>query len=343
MLLYFSFILLTQQCSNTPPESRASVQKEGYRILSYNVENLFDTYDEPNKFDDDFTPYGDYLWGKQKYIKKLKDIGKVIVNTSYDGKVPAVIGLIEVENRQVLEDLVSSTSLEKFEYSIVHEESPDERGIDVALLYDKKQFTYIEHDIIRIDFPKAIEDKTRDILLVSGVLATDTICFAVNHWPSRRGGASRSEPKRMFVAKQLKSRIDELAIKHSNAGFVIMGDFNDMPSNRSIREGLNAKSWNEESSFINLMSSMEKEGLGTYKYQNQWNMLDQFMVSKNLTDEAGSLRVTATSASIFDSSFLKEPDSSYPGDKPFRTFRGPKYNGGYSDHFPIVLDIEFLD
>lgn len=339
--LAFSFLFfLTQTCQQFSSTEKELPVKDSYRIVSYNIENLFDTYDDEFKYDDDFTPYGSYYWGKKKYQKKLNDIGKVLVNLA-DENIPAVIGLVEVENATVLEDLINQSPLSKFQYGIVHEESPDERGIDVALLYDENQFQYISHQVGRIHFPKPIEDKTRDILFVKGILAKDTVFVAVNHWPSRRGGASISEPKRMYVAKQLKEKVDAILAKQPNAGIIIMGDFNDTPTNKSLFQSLGAKPFEDKTSqLINLMYSYEKQGVGTYKFRNQWNLLDQFIVSRNLTDRIGKLKVTTSSAKIFDAEWLKENDPVYPGERLNRTFLGPRYKGGYSDHFPIYLDIE---
>lgn len=338
--IVFSLLFLSQTCEQVSSQDETTPSKSEYRIVSYNVENLFDTYDDEFKFDDEFTPYGSYYWGKKKYEKKLNDIGKVLVNLA-EGNVPAIIGLVEIENKTVLEDLVKQSPLSKFQYGIVHEESPDERGIDVALLYDENQFHYISHQIGRIHFPKPIEDKTRDILFVKGILAKDTIFVAVNHWPSRRGGASISEPKRKYVAKKLKEKTEAILAKQPNAGIIIMGDFNDTPTNKSLYQSLGAKSLEDKNSqLVNLMYPYEKQGIGTYKFRNQWNLLDQFIVSRNLTDNIGALKITQKSAKIFDVDWLKEDDPTYPGKRLNRTFLGPRYKGGYSDHFPIYLDIE---
>jgi len=337
-VLFLLFPFLVVQCNQAPQQATVS-NKKSFRVICYNVENLFDTWDDEFKYDDDFTPFGSYYWGKKKYEKKVNDIGKVLVNVS-EHEVPALIGLVEVENKKVLEDLINVSPLQKFQYAIIHEESPDERGIDVALLYDTEQFQYLDHQVGRIEFPTDKSDKTRDMLLVKGLLGGDTIYVSVNHWPSRRGGSAESEFKRVYVAEQLKEKTDAILAKQPNAGVIIMGDFNDTPLNRSIEEGLDAKPWGTDSAkYINLFYEDAQKGLGTYKYQNQWNMLDQFIVSNSLLDGEGGLYITKDSASIYDADWLKESDPVYPGDRINRTFIGPRYNGGYSDHFPIVLDI----
>ena len=337
-LILLLSISLFNRCENLQQSQKDLEEKSSYRIVSYNVENLFDTWDEEFKFDDDFTPTGTNFWGKERYEKKLNDIGKVLVNTAAYN-VPAIIGLVEVENKRVLEDLLNKTPLTKFQYAIVHEESPDERGIDVALLYDTEQFQFLDYEIGRVEFPEVIADKTRDMLIVEGYLAKEKVYVVVNHWPSRRGGASVSEPKRIHVAKMLHKKVNEILEQEPEAGIILMGDFNDTPMNKSIAQYLGAGSWENNKMLVNLMTDLEREGKGSYKYQNQWNMLDQFIVSKNLTDEQGKLRVRKNSAKIFAPDWLREDDPYYPGDRIFRTYRGPRYVGGYSDLFPIVLDI----
>lgn len=336
-ILFLIIPFMIVQC-NQAPQQATTINKKSFRIISYNVENLFDTWDEEYKYDDDFTPTGSYYWGRKKYEKKVNDIGKVLLNVS-GNEVPAIIGLVEVENKKVLEDVLNNSPLQKFQYAIVHEESPDERGIDVALLYDTEQFEYLDHQIGRIEFP-GDDDKTRDNLIVKGILGGDTLYVSVNHWPSRAGGDASSEVKRIYVANQLREKTDAILDKQPNAGVIIMGDFNDTPLNKSMDETLNARPWGTENArYINLFYDEAKQGLGTYKYQNQWNMLDQFVVSNSLIDSKGSLYVTNESATIYDADWLKEPDPVYPGDRIYRSFLGPRYIGGYSDHFPIVLDV----
>ncbi|MBX2845131.1 MAG: endonuclease [Saprospiraceae bacterium] len=338
--LCFVFLFgFVDRCDQFRSNSEALNYKDSYRIVSYNVENLFDTWDEPYKFDDDFTPMGANRWTRARYEKKVQDIGKVLVNAAGD-KVPAVIGLIEVENRKVLEDLLNNSPLRKFQYAIIHEDSPDERGIDVAFLYDTDQFNYIDYQIGRIEFPDDVEDETRDILMVKGSFGKDTVFFAVNHWPSRRGGVAETAPKRMHVAETLRAKTDAIRAKQPNAHIILMGDFNDSPFDVSVANGLKAGALNNNTApLINLMSERYRNGQGTYKYQNQWNMLDHFIVSRNLLDEEGKLFIADNSLQIFAPDYLREADPNYPGERIFRTYRGPNYVGGYSDHFPIVLDV----
>ncbi len=339
-LFYHLFLLLFFACSTNKSTPTASSSGQlSYRIVSYNVENLFDTYDEPSTFDEAFTPQGVNHWTNERYEEKVNNIGKVLINSSNGQRPPALIGLVEIENKHVLEDLLNKSPLSKFQYAIVHEDSPDERGIDVALLYDTAQFTYLDDQIGRIQFPQDHNDKTRDILIVKGLLNKDTVYVAINHWPSRRGGVARSEVKRRYVAQVLHKKVEDLLAQNPEVGIIVMGDFNDTPTNRSLNEDLDAGPWEGGQKLINLMWAFEKQGRGSYKYQNQWNMLDQFVISRNLTDKKGRLIITPESARIGNYDWLTEQDPNYPGKRIYRTFRGPKYVGGYSDHYPIVLDI----
>ncbi|MEL6943263.1 MAG: endonuclease/exonuclease/phosphatase family protein, partial [Bacteroidota bacterium] len=210
------------------------------RVAFYNVENLFDTVDDPIKPDEEFTPEGRQKWSNARYFAKLLKIAKVVEQMDH----PAFIGMCEVENRTVLEDLISRPALNNRAYGIVHHESPDYRGIDVAFLYDKKQFKVKKSQTIRINFPaEIVEDyTTRDILMVEGTFQKkQPLYFFINHWPSRRGGLKESEPKRTYVAAQLRKAVDSLFQVNPNAQIMIMGDFNDETDNKSISEVLNAQ------------------------------------------------------------------------------------------------------
>ncbi|MEN0047884.1 MAG: endonuclease/exonuclease/phosphatase family protein, partial [Bacteroidota bacterium] len=234
-LLFFT-LLLTFQLA----QAQFFKKKCSPRIAFYNVENLFDIIDDPAKPDDDFTPEGRQEWTKARYFAKLLKIAKVVEGMEH----PAFIGMCEVENKSVLEDLVSRRTLSSRAYGIAHYESPDYRGIDVALLYDQKQFKLQKSSTIRIHFPvEIVEDyTTRDVLMVEGTFQKEhQLYFFINHWPSRRGGLKESEPKRTYVAKQLKKAVDSLFQINPNAQIIIMGDFNDETDNKSIAEVLNAQ------------------------------------------------------------------------------------------------------
>lgn len=316
--------------------------KSSIRVVFYNVENLFDTENDPLKNDDEFTPEGVRHWTPQRYNAKLKSTYKTLVALG-GWEAPEIIGFCEVENRKVLYDLCNETSLRKWNYQIIHEESGDRRGIDVALIYRPDKFKVYSHNALNIKFKSDTSYRTRDVLLVSGVLQNkDTLHVFVNHWPSKFGGAKETEDKRMDVAKLVRSKADSLFKKNSNVKIVIMGDFNDEPFEPSIVEGLKAQTPSSEEppkphSLYNLMSLI-KDG-GTHKFQTHWSIIDQFIVSSGLLISQNKTHTNPENAHIFKPDFLVVPDETNLGDKPNRTFNGFQYNGGFSDHLPIYLDI----
>jgi len=313
--------------------------KRAYRIGFYNVENLFDLEDNPDKIDEYFTPAGETNWNQERYTKKINDLARVIEAMQY----PAILGVCEVENLSVCQDFCEETSLSSKGYGVVHFESPDKRGIDNAFLYHKKAFRVISSNNIRIHFPEGyLEEEdytTRDIIHVTGVFhKKDTFHFFVNHWPSRRGGLEASEPKRTFVAKQIRKEIDAIYTKNPKANIVLMGDFNDEPTNKSVEEVLGATMDNstcQSTGLYNLMSNLDKEGKGSYNYRGNWNMLDQIIVSCDLAN--GNTRYSFSEPVIFKAEWMIYKDKKY-GDKPNRTYGGPNYYGGFSDHFPVYVD-----
>ncbi len=315
------------------------------RIVTYNVENLFDTKDDTLKDDEEFLPNGLKAWNNYKYNTKLKVLYKVMCNIGGD-KMPDIFCLTEIENKTVLEDLIERTPFNEFDYGIIHEESPDARGVDVGFLYRRSSFIPIYHDIIRIDFPNEPTSKTRDVLVIAGVLnKKDTIHLFICHFPSRRGGETASEYRRNFVADKIRQKIDSLFSININSNIIVTGDFNDEPTNTSIYDVLKAKEiWDNKNptELYNFMYDMKvNKGLGTYKFQGYWNMLDHFMVSKHLLDPQNNIFLLPNSAAIYSPSWLEQPDEEAPGTKPYRTYSGPNYQGGYSDHFPIYLDVYF--
>ncbi|MEA3503622.1 MAG: endonuclease [Bacteroidota bacterium] len=313
-------------------------QTQEYRIAFYNVENLFDLQDNPNTNDDDFLPTGSHHWDSYKYHKKIKNIYKTLMAVKEFSTLP-IIGLAEIESEQALNHLIYKTPLFKNNFSFIHHESPDERGIDAALLYDKDLFNIIETEFINVSFPFDTTDKTRDIIYVKGHLKNcDTLNIFVNHWPSRYGGYMVTEPKRCYVASLLKQKTDSLLNNTASAKIIIMGDFNDEPESESIKILTSSRSNN----LINLMGKDYMKGsIGTMKYRNNWFRFDQLLISKNLlpSQKANSIFVKGAKATICNFDFLMEEDKKYLGQKPFRTYRGPAFHGGFSDHLPIYLDI----
>lgn len=307
------------------------------RVGFYNVENLFDTQNAPKKADDDFTPTGKYKWQKKMYQKKLKHIAKVI---DYMGQ-PGLMGLCEVENKDVLEDLVREKSLEDAHYSIVHHESPDHRGIDVALLYSKDEYTRKGEEIIRIRFPKNIVKgyTTRDILHVTlQNKKKEYFHVFVNHWPSRRGGVKESEPKRLYVAEQLRKAVDDIFEKYENNHIIIMGDLNDGCENKSVRKVLGAlpvSNSPKAEQLYDLTDALYKKGMGTHNYGGEWNMLDHLIVSGSLLDKKGT---DLRKAKVFNRKWMLFYHKKSRQHRPNRTFSGGRYHGGYSDHLPISAE-----
>ena len=322
-------------------------QKEEFNIITvafYNLENLYDIYDDPLKFDDDRTPKGKDRWTEEVYQSKISNMAYVIsqIGLKETMSPPAIIGVCEIENLLVLEDLVAQPTLKEFEYGIIHYDSPDMRGIDVALLYRKKLFqplNSVVHELILED-PKTAGKRifTRDQLVVSGNLDGEAIDLIVNHWPSRSGGEKVSSSKREKAAFLNKSIIDSLQKVNPYAKIISMGDFNDDPNSKSFRKILTPKNERKEVGFkelYNPMMQLYKQGLGSLAYRDGWNLFDQILVSQPLVTTNLS-NYTLYRAGIFNPSFLITPTGQYKG-YPFRSFSAGGFTGGYSDHFPVYV------
>jgi len=304
-------------------------------VVFYNVENLFDTIDTPDVIDEDFTPQGKLFWDSKRYDKKLKDLARVLTEST-SPLLPAAIGLCEVENRAVVEDLMKTDGLKKGRYRIVHEESADARGIDVAFAYDPGRMSKLRHERIRFTLPVDTAARTRDILYIKMLVGADTLHFFVNHWPSRRGGQEESEAKRLVPANIIRHRSDSLMKVDKGARIVIMGDFNDYPDSRTMTEVLRSVP-GSGSGLTNLTYGLHKAGKGTYNYKGEWGMLDQFIVSDGLLNSKKGLTCTDTAASIFRPEWLLYTNEKSGEQSPSKTYGGEKYHGGFSDHLPIVL------
>ena len=316
----------------------------GDRVIAfYNLENLFDTINTPEIRDGEFTPEGSKKWNAEKYEQKLNNISKVILGISgAEGKKggPSVIGLCEVENEDVLRDLINRTPLGKSGYSIVHHQSPDWRGIDVALLYREKHFvpdTSVSQPVYLFDPVTGRRIATRDQLLVSGYLDGEKIFFIVNHWPSRWGGAMYSQPMRIAAAQVCRHIVDSVQKVDSLAKIIIMGDLNDDPDNLSVKYYLNACGTPDSlkaGQLYNCTYSIFKEGTGSLKYKGVWNLFDQFIVSSELLNSSKGFRVKKTE--VFKPGYLIEQEGDYKG-YPLRTYAGKKHLGGFSDHLPTYI------
>jgi len=304
-----------------------------FTIAFYNLENLFDSKDDPNTLDDDFTPKGIKHWNDKRYKQKIKKLGNVIsqLGTEKSYFSPALIGVVEVENDSVLTDLVNSKDLKNEHYGFVHYDSPDERGIDVALLYKKELFELINSET----FPLYLQDEegnrdyTRDILLVTGKLNGELIYVLINHWPSRRSGEDKGEGKRIKAAVLVGNIVDEIHLKNEDAKIIIMGDFNDNPSNKSVKKHL------VNNTFYNPMERLINIGNGTLNHKKTWHLFDQIIFSKNFFN-IETKKHSFKYAEVFDNYFLKKWSGKYKGN-PFRTYIGKWYQGGFSDHFPVYV------
>jgi predicted extracellular nuclease len=303
------------------------------RIMFYNVENLFDTINNPATNDEEFLPEGNYHWNNYRYWQKLKKIYQVIAAAGEDSP-PEIIGLAEVESFLPLYNLTQNLPLSKYPYTIIHRDSPDERGIDVALLCRKDKVKVLKYSFISIQEKDNSVKKTREILFATLKTGKDTLHVFVNHWPSRKGGEDASEKFRIQAANTLKHSIDSLLSNNRNAKIIIMGDFNDNSENKSI-------SVLTKTGMINLAGGLAKKcKCGSIKYQSQWDLFDQILVSPVLLNTK-YLHTSFQQFAIFRPDFLLTEDEKYGGKKPFRTYQGPKYLGGFSDHLPVLLDLDY--
>ena len=314
---------------------------KSFLVVSYNVENLFDTINSPLFEDDEFTPSGTKAWTYDRYTKKLNDLGRVIL--SIPGReLPALIGLSEIENRGVLEDLIKVRGLRKGEYEIVHEDDQDPRGIECALLYRPDLFKYKSHEYVPISDPVDPDYLYRGILHVHGKGPDgSSLHIFVNHWKSRSGGERETQRQRMFSAITLRKQMDLLLSRESDFKVIIMGDFNDEPTNRSLTNGLSALNKRRNiqmGDYYNLFYDLHNiQGKGTYNYQGNWNMLDQVIVSYNLLDQERGLTTGYESGVILKEEWMLYESEKYGDSLPSATYGGPEYFGGPSDHLPIYV------
>lgn len=334
-LLLFSAVITAQQ----PEKKKYTIQT----IAFYNLENLFDIHDDPKTFDDDKTAEGKDHWTQEKYVHKLKNLGRVIseIGLSTTKSSPAILGVAEIENQKVLEDLINTSYLQSKNYGIIHFDSPDRRGIDVALLYKKRVFIPKDtrvHELLLYDNQTHKRIYTRDQLVVSGYLDGELIHILVNHWPSRRGGTSKSRYKREQAAVLSRKIMDSLFAINPYSKIVMMGDLNDTPRDPSIIKTLGAKSYKEDTKLkglYNPMIQMSKKGIGSIAWGDQWSLFDQIMVSTALVQPEYS-SYQYYKAGIFNPRYLTTSSGKYKG-YPFRSFSNGQYTEGYSDHFPVYI------
>lgn len=305
--------------------------KQALRMVSYNVENLFDYYDDSVTQDDEFLPHKGRYWNKTKYQKKTHQIAQVIMAIG-GWEAPAVVGLCEIENRYVLQTLTRFTVLKSVGYEIIHKDSPDARGIDVALLYRPEKFQLIDYQFIGVEHPQDTTFSTREILYAKGIVSNgDTLHVFMNHWPSKYGGEFETAEKRQIAAQQLKLKMDSLGQVHEKAKIIAMGDFNDTPRSESMLF------LTKDGEYVNLLEEAMYQ-YGTHSFANEWTMIDQFVVSKTLLNRTEPTFINEASVKIFNADFLLT-EGALGNNRPFRTYQGPAYLGGFSDHLPIVLDL----
>jgi hypothetical protein len=315
-------------------------KKSTYTLGFYNVENLFDTIRNTNIHDEDFTPDGKNHWDTKKYKTKLENLSRVILGIGF-GNAPVIVGMAEVENKQVLEDLIKTKNLKEKKYAVIHHNSKDERGIDVGAIYRTDILKEVKYEYLEVVLPDAT-DFTREILYVkAAIIGNYPINIFYNHWPSRREGEARSEPKRIAAAKVLKAKIDEIKKNDANAVIFIMGDFNDEPNNKSISEVLGAgKATDKTKWLINLSYNKFENKEGTHSFNGEWNMLDQVMVSRSFYEKTNGLTLTQKQTGIFKEPYVlfKHKDGTV---SPNKSYSGTQFHSsGYSDHLAIYFSLE---
>ena len=317
--------------------------QQQFRVLEYNVENLFDCQNDSLKNDEEFLPTSPRSWTYARFQDKVNKISKVILAASGE-QVPDLVGLCEVENEYCVQQLVGHSPLKDAGYRYAMTDSPDQRGIDVVLLYQPATFRHLGTQIIRIDSKKLDRRPTRDILHVSGrVVSGDTLDVFVCHMPSRSGGEAKSEPYRLFTAKYLREAADSVMAERQHPNVIIMGDFNDYPTNRSITEVVGAVKPGKKVEKTRLYNLMDGKEGGTYRYRGEWGILDQMIVNGYMLKGNKRIKVNYKDAGIITYPFLLEEDDRYGGDIPSRTYWGKKYHGGYSDHLPVLLKLKIKD
>ena len=300
------------------------------RVAFYNTENLFDTEDDIHVNDNDFLPTGKLKWTTERYALKLQHI-RAVLDGLNETRSLAFIGFSEVENADVLKDLLTDTT-----YQFIHYNSSDPRGIDVCLVFNPRFFTPIISylsDFDKVDDPELF---SREVLVVKGVLWNDTVHVLVNHWPSRRAGEEASAHKRIAAAMLTQEIVDSIYMKNPLSNIIVMGDFNDQPSDESMSVMLNTASKKDKSvGLANPFKAIQDAGNGTCRYKRDWFLFDQILISNSMMNKKGAEFIEAQ---IYNPEWLYYKEDSNSG--PFRTFLGNKYYGGYSDHFPVYIDLK---
>ncbi len=309
-----------------------------FMIMSYNTENFYDTINDPHTADDEFTPKGRKHWNTAHYQQKLAGIARVISSIREKG-FPDVVVLCEVENRAVLEDLLRQPSITGAKYRIIHKDSRDTRGIDIAMLYRQDQFRVLSWRLIDFGYPGEKVERTRGILYVTGIAGKgDTLHILGNHWKSRVGNQAETEAKRIFEAGFLKTKTDSILKRNRNARIICLGDLNDEPTSNSINQVLDARcpaNSKNRPALVNIMCPLHLKGEGTYSYKNRWLMLDNIIVSKSLLSNRARFHLAGTEGHVYKAPWLLQYNAKAGEQVPYKTYAGDKYLGGYSDHLPV--------
>jgi exonuclease III len=351
--IFFFFALVLSYASQAQELQKANQKKPVYqhpdankrgdsvlRVMFYNVENLFDPREDSITSDEEYQPTGMRGWTYSRLKQKQINISKVILAVG-GWEPPDLIGVCEVENFSVLYGLTNYTPLKNFSYKIIHYDSPDPRGIDVALLYRPEKFRVLQKYPVSIRFPFDTASRTRDILFVKGIACKrDTINIFVNHWPSKFGGAMATIPKRNYVASLMRRLTDSLLSVNPNSNILIMGDLNESPGEEGVSKFLMAKMDSVNLQAGDLYDLLAGAGLswnrGTIKFHDTWDAIDHMIVSRPMLSHT-----TPHGLHIFDAPFLLQDDEAWFGKKPFRTYYGARYIGGFSDHLPVYADFKF--
>lgn len=339
-LLFFTlflFVSIPKSYAQTPNEPREFVNAV---IGFYNLENLFDTIDTPDVNDFEFTPDGPNRWNAAKYFEKLENMAEVIelIGQELNPDGPAILGVSEIENREVLVDLANRERIKARNYQVVHYDGPDARGVDVAFFYQPKYFTYISSKPYRTIVPGRDNFRTRYQLLLTGELLGERMHFIVAHWPSRSGGEKGSRPLRIAAANTARAIIDSIQAAEPGARVVMMGDLNDDPGDRSVRRHLRSNgniNRVKDDELYNPFFELHRKGIGSLAYRDSWNLFDQVLITPSLIGRNFE-RFQYFRAEVFNPPFLRQPSGRFQG-YPFRTYGSGVYLGGYSDHFPTFI------
>jgi hypothetical protein len=335
-ILCFCFICLPGTAISLYSQDSASLS---YRLLFYNTGNFFDTSDDTLTLDDDFTPDGVMRWNHTRYDQKVRSLYKVIT-ASGGWEPPAIVGLCEVENRKVLNDLVYGTYLPRYDYSVLHFESNDPRGIDIGIIYRKNIVKLLHSEPLIPEGYDSASFHTRFVLYSKWLISDDTVHLFLNHWPSRRGGVLPGEELRKSIASMVRQRSDSITMcSGGTAGIIIAGDFNCSPDDGEMIIITGSMDNEAQGRYINISAAMSGEIPGTYKYRGAWEMIDQIIVSKPLIDKNRKVFTSAENSGVFSPDFLLRKDNSFTGVTPFSTYTGYRYSGGFSDHLPVFIDL----